>query len=244
MADSHSTEPEAWRPVLGYEDRYEVSDLGRVRSSVRPGDPYLLKSYKNRFGYPCVSVTRVVDGKCKARIRRVHVLVLEAFVGPRPLGLEGAHLDGDPGNPSLSNLKWCTKAENESHKILHGTLLVAARHPQSKLTDEQVEEIRRRGNGHNNYELAAEFGISITRIQYIRRGWYRPAPGVASYDSRAHAAAMGLEKVYNKTERALVDARQHIEKLESFLEGEGYRRCDVAACNCGSWHQHRGVAHG
>lgn len=113
---------EAWRPVVGYEGAYEVSDLGNVRSTARvtsagvrlPGRPKA--TFLNMHGYPMVSLYLGNVG----RQRRVHRLVLEAFVGPCPEGMEGCHSDGDPSNARLPNLRWDTKSENQFDRIRHG----------------------------------------------------------------------------------------------------------------------------
>ncbi len=65
-----------------------------------------------------------VDGyltvKIQGKPRTVHRLVLEAFVGPCPPGMQCRHLDGNPANNRLENLAWGTHAENAADKIRHG----------------------------------------------------------------------------------------------------------------------------
>lgn len=109
---------EMWKPVVGYEGLYEVSSHGRVKSipryRVRGG---IRKTTNNvRSGYPCLPLRK--DGKTK--MRTVHSLVMEAFVGPRPTGLDVRHLDGDPANCHLDNLCYGTKAENMQDIVRHG----------------------------------------------------------------------------------------------------------------------------
>jgi hypothetical protein len=53
--------------------------------------------------------------------RFVHRLVLEAFVGPCPPGLECLHEGGNPGNNALGNLRWGTRKENHADSVRHGT---------------------------------------------------------------------------------------------------------------------------
>lgn len=53
--------------------------------------------------------------------RCVHHLVLEAFVGPRPAGMQGCHRDDDPRNNALDNLRWDTPAGNKSDAVRRGT---------------------------------------------------------------------------------------------------------------------------
>lgn len=111
---------EEWRPVLGYVGHYEVSNLGRVRSLDRLDrrghrlSGQMRKPVVNRYAY----VMLCVDDQRK--LARVHTLVLEAFVSPRPDGLEACHGDGDPLNNRLSNLRWDTRSANEFDKIKHG----------------------------------------------------------------------------------------------------------------------------
>lgn len=114
---------ETWRP-LPTQPEYEVSDIGRVRSTDRvitlsDGRRRSLKGriLKPRLspngGYPVVHL----NGKP----RLVHRLVLLAFVGPPDEGKQCRHLDGDPTNNNLSNLRWGTPAENNADQVSHGT---------------------------------------------------------------------------------------------------------------------------
>src|SRR5437879_1512204 len=106
---------EAWRPI---EDRYEVSNLGRVRSikskaARGPGD---LVGSKNRAGYKYVRLSRD-DGS--SSLIAVHQLVLAAFRGVEPslAGRQGNtlvpdHINEDKSDNRLSNLEWVTPGEN------------------------------------------------------------------------------------------------------------------------------------
>ena len=123
--------PEEWRPVPGFEDFYEVSDLGRVRSLPRTvlftdgrrrtWPARMLKTYT--WGdNPHLQVNIYTPGRNTKR--SVHQLVLLAFVGPRPPGPEGEeirHLDGDHLNNTLSNLVYGSRAENAHDRVRHGT---------------------------------------------------------------------------------------------------------------------------
>jgi hypothetical protein len=119
-----------WRQVCGYYGSYWVSDDGRVRSGDRIVDS------SNQFGlfrkrikgrelsqasgkrkYLYVDLSR--DGV--RRKHRVHLLVLEAFVGPCPDGMEARHLDGNLRNNHISNLAWSTRSENAKDRVAHGT---------------------------------------------------------------------------------------------------------------------------
>lgn len=113
---------ETWKPVVGYEGIYEVSDLGRVRSLDRidaggqKRRGVVLQPKVTPKGYHDVTLA---NGPRETR--RVHRLVLTAFVSPPPPGLQARHLDGDPASNALPNLKWGTAVENNRDRVLHGT---------------------------------------------------------------------------------------------------------------------------
>lgn len=112
---------ERWLPIQGWPG-YFISDLGRVKSQ-RPrwgGDrtPRFLSPGYGGGGYATVVLTSDVRPN---RTHNVHSLVAEAFIGPRPDGLEVRHLDGDPANCQLSNLRHGTPSENAYDRVRHGT---------------------------------------------------------------------------------------------------------------------------
>lgn len=123
---------EQWLPVVGYEGLYEVSDMGRVRSldravwrdDARCRPHYVtyrgreMRLSRQAHGYVGVILWR--DGKY--RNVRVHRLVLEAFVGPCPRGMETLHGNGQRNDNRLANLRWGTQEENAEDRVRHGTL--------------------------------------------------------------------------------------------------------------------------
>ncbi len=120
-----------WKSVRDYEGVYEVSYAGEIRSLDRfvnyriSGVKRNLRGRKmklklDRYGYLNVCLCN----KNKKEHLRVHILVLENFTCVRPRGLEAAHIDGNKTNNSVENLRWVTHKENESHKIIHGTLMI------------------------------------------------------------------------------------------------------------------------
>jgi hypothetical protein len=101
---------EEWRPVDGFDGRYQVSDLGRVRSCAKTADWVLLRQIKKRTGYMCVNLYH--GGKMKTML--VHRLVAHAFIG-HPADMQVNHKDENKENNRLDNLEYVTPAENARH---------------------------------------------------------------------------------------------------------------------------------
>ena len=169
---------EEWRPVVGYEDLYEVSNGGRVRSllfrngTVTKKRTRLLRTVPRPDGYLVVGLLR--DGH--QITARVHRLVLEAFEGPCPSNHEAAHLDGNPLNPNVTNLRWVTPKENNTHKKLHGTFVplpirCGGDRPQAKLTSGKVQKAKDLAAiGMRHHEIAKLFGVGRSTISRAIRG--------------------------------------------------------------------------
>jgi hypothetical protein len=107
------------------------------------------------------------DGK-KHR-RYIHRLVLEAFVGPCPEGMEARHFpDRDPANNQLGNLSWASPKTNQADRVVHGTSNRGERHGMVKLTESKVREIRSRVlAGERQSNLVRELGVSPMTINDI-----------------------------------------------------------------------------
>lgn len=164
---------------IPFAPNYLITEYGEVFNSVyRNGrtcktldTPKKLSPVKNRRGYLRIALW----SDNKYRIWSVHQLVLLTFVGECPDKYECAHLDGDPSNNHVSNLKWTSRKENHSHKKIHGTMAEGERNAAHKLTTQQVIEIKDMfKQGVTNAEIAAIFGVSVTMIGYIKKGkWWK-----------------------------------------------------------------------
>ena len=167
LSDNLTSEPdESWRPVVGWDGLYEVSNKARVRSLRRGG--MILRSKRNRGGHWIVALTR--GGKPTGGL--VHRLVAEAFIGPAPF--EGAivrHLNGDPADNRIDNLAWGTHADNLADAVRHGTQGRGELRPYHKLTDDKVREIRRLAlEGISYADIGRQFGITRTQASSVARG--------------------------------------------------------------------------
>lgn len=121
----NSTLQEQWLPVVGWEGLYEVSDQGRVRSidrvvHCRDGRTLAYPSVTLRPGTGTTGALYVNLSNGTTKVRRVHQLVLEAFVGPCPPGMEGCHWDDNKENNALTNLRWDTHTANMYDKVRNG----------------------------------------------------------------------------------------------------------------------------
>jgi len=121
---------EIWKDVVGFEGRYEVSNLGRIRSLPhetviyrRKGKPYILKKrgeiltpQARRHGY--LAVWLYGNGGNKGRAGKqysVHRIVAEAFCEPRDGCNEVNHINEDKTDNRACNLEWCNHKENSNH---------------------------------------------------------------------------------------------------------------------------------
>jgi hypothetical protein len=103
--------------------------------------------------------------------RSIRHLVLEAFVGPCPPGLDCCHWDGDPANNRLENLRWDTCKSNCDDMLRHGTRRRGETASRARLKEIEVREIRRMiAEGASPGDLAACFGVGSPNIKSIARG--------------------------------------------------------------------------
>lgn len=113
---------EKWKDIPGCPS-YQASTNGRVRS-FKWGKARVLKPQTARSGHQRVSISQ--DGVSRPTL--IHQLVLRTFVGPCPNGYVCRHVNGDPADNRLSNLKWGTASDNALDSVRHGT------HPQARKT--------------------------------------------------------------------------------------------------------------
>lgn len=172
---------ETWRPIPGHEGRYEVSDFGMVRSLARTCRSRHKRGYRavpakmlklSWSGKPGQKRIRVVlfRGATRREAWFVHRLVLLAFKGPCPEGMEGCHNDNDPGNNCLDNLRYDTRSGNFSDKPKHGTHQRGERHGLAKLSNSQALEIFQAKGKLRAPGLATRYGVSEASVYSIWSG--------------------------------------------------------------------------
>jgi hypothetical protein len=169
---------ETWLPVPRWEEYYEVSDQGRIRSVARIVDHGSFGSvrrlrqkvlYPGRDGkYLCVGLS----GGGRKQTTRVHRLVCEAFSGPQPSpSHEVAHLNGDPHDNRAANLQWATRLENMAHAKAHGTIRKGAGHSRAKISEAQAVAVKRlKRRGLRQRDVCYALGLPHTTVGPIWRG--------------------------------------------------------------------------
>lgn len=179
MPENNSTVQ--YRDIPGFPG-YRVGDDGSVWSQriVRgvPGRKGLSAQMSGTWRKLAPSINKrtgryqaVIDGKK----RSVHRLVLLAFVGPCPEGMESCHEDGNRRNNALSNLRWDTHKANCADRVRHGTQAKGEKSGNSRFTEADIRSIRTEyATGTTCYsKLAQKHKTHWTYIRNIikRRAW-------------------------------------------------------------------------
>ena len=173
-----------WLPIPEFPN-YEASDTGDIRSlgwkckrgSVGAIENKLGKILKpslrfRRGKLVCLTVNLRINGSLHTE--RVHRLVLQTFIGPCPVGMEGCHNDGNPANNALSNLRWDTHKSNAADSKVHGTaskppVHLGEDHPLTKLSESDVLAIRQHPHKRgSDTALGRKYRTSSQTIRRIR----------------------------------------------------------------------------
>lgn len=170
---------EELRKISGF-DKYFISNQGRVFSG-EEASATVLKGGVNGWGYKHVSL------RCNNRSKTavVHRLVLEAFAGPCPDGMEACHNNGVKTDNRLENLRWDTRSANQLDKKIHGreNHIYGEAHYSAKLNKKKVRVIKWCCLlGISPTTLSKYFGVSPTCITKVRdnKSW-RHVPNPIQY---------------------------------------------------------------
>lgn len=130
-----------------------------------------LKGCADKDGH--IVIGPLVDGK-RTQLR-LHVLVLETFVSPKPPGMMGCHRNDIPTDNRVSNLYWGTMKDNATDSVRNGRTFRGERCHAAKLTASQVQEIRRRYalGGISQQALGDQYGLPQETISAVvrRKSW-------------------------------------------------------------------------
>lgn len=154
---------EQWLPIAGFEQLYEVSSIGRIRTIAGR----IRGQRRDKDGYHLINLfVGQPNGRNKTITRRVARLVASAFLGPIPSGWEVNHLNFDRADDRLENLEIISAEANRLHAKVNGRETAPRLY---KVTAEQVAQLRSR---HERGELtiqsaAREYGIGCTECRRI-----------------------------------------------------------------------------
>lgn len=178
---------EQWLPIAGLEDRYAVSNNGRVlalerrihyaaspqvnrRAMYRVRREHLMGTHLNTAGYKTVKLA-TASGPANFPI---HILVCSAFNGPPPQDGHCRHLDDNKEINTPDNLRWGSLAENEEDRVRNDRIPRGEAHGRAKLTEKDVRDMRcAHSAGTLASALAVRYGISEGHAYNIvlRKRW-------------------------------------------------------------------------
>lgn len=157
---------EVWKDVNGYEGKYKISNLGRLKN--KRGE---FINGSNIHGY----IRVMLFGDKKVKTISIHRLVAIHFIENDNNKPYVNHIDGNKQNNRVDNLEWCTQAENIQHSIENGLKTDCGENSKKhKLTKEDVNFIRTRyiprDKIYSAKELAKKFNISRREIYRVIKG--------------------------------------------------------------------------
>ena len=164
---------ELWRDIPGYAGMYQASSMGSIRSLARRASngrsvPAKMLS-QSPIGGNYLAVCLTKGGF--SRSRTVHRLVLLAFVGLCPEGMEACHENGERTDNRLTNLRWDTRASNMADKVEHDTHQRGERHGNASITDDAaLAIIADFARGETISHVAKQHGVSVRVARRIRNG--------------------------------------------------------------------------
>ena len=169
---------EIWKPISGFENLYEVSNKGRVRSLPREiiNRDGSYRTYKGKILNPQTRNHHYYNTSLrknnKAYPKRVHRIVMETFCYFDGCSMyEVNHINGDRFDNRLENLEWCTRQENSQHAVENNLYSSGFDLHNTKLSDQDVVDIRERyipySKDHSLSKIAKDYNISFQHVSRI-----------------------------------------------------------------------------
>lgn len=148
---------EEWKEIEGYEEQYQISNLGRVRN-IQTG--VIRKTRTINSGYKIMKL----KGRPNRHRELVHRLVAKAFCEGYAPGLEVNHIDGDRLNNRATNLEWVTTKENIHHNMARGVFNVTTAQRVAQKKNRKKVRCIETGRIFNSAKEASEWaGVRICR---------------------------------------------------------------------------------
>ena len=164
---------ENWKDIKGYENLYQISDFGNVKSIEKKSNgtrgrinirhsinhkPFLTKK-----GYNTVKLRK--NGHSKSFL--VHRLVAINFIPNIHNKSQVNHINSIKTDNSVTNLEWCTASENLIHSFKNGTHNIKGeKNPSSKITNNDAEDIRK--SNESIKELSKKYKISEVSVRKVK----------------------------------------------------------------------------
>lgn len=161
---------EIWKDIIGFEGLYQFSNLYRTRVLFNKYGNISNKTIKiqNKDRYPYINLYK----NNKHYNKKIHHLVLEYFVGPRPMGMEACHLNDIKTDYRIKNLRWDTRSNNGRDAVKNNKRFKpenkGSKHGLSKLIEKDIIQIRQRHiNGESGIKIAKDYKVSFSLIYKI-----------------------------------------------------------------------------
>lgn len=220
--DASPLSDEKWSWVPSYEGTYDVSTYGRVRTyfksfgragrAVVDAPVDFLMPRTNLQGYLSVSLR----GNGQNLHAFIHVLVMAAFVGPKPVGCDVLHRDGDPSNNELGNLHYGTRSENTLDAIRHAK--------NGKLSTKRIA-----WRVDRVYDRTPRVRLNLLESSTER---WKP---VIDYEGRHEVSDRGRVRSYVQATRHGQKVRQWAHTMSAGVNGQGYPAVTLIRADGGRW---------
>lgn len=169
---------EIWKDIPEFNNEYQISNLGRIRSKEAiimrsNGSPYIRRS---KVLKPALDEGYLKGAVCvnkKLIPYRIHKLVANAFVDGKKEGLEVNHKNGIKNDNRAENLEWVTRSENIIHAVKTGLLPVTrgSQRVQAKMNEDIVRKIYKlKSDGFQRKFIIERLGITIHMYKDVIRG--------------------------------------------------------------------------